>query len=109
MNTSEVIKILELDKAKHKAIKYFSSGMKQRLKLGLAILANTQLLLLDEPCSNLDKAGITWYKQIVKQNEANRIIIVCSNHQENEYEFCKRELDLLQYKNTNTKISSVVL
>ena len=49
------MEIIRLSNVKNKPIKDFSSGMKQRIKLGLAILAETEILLLDEPSSNLDK------------------------------------------------------
>lgn len=98
LNTAEIIDLIGLKKSTNKAIKYFSSGMKQRLKLGLAILADSKLLLLDEPCSNLDKATIVWYNDLINRFSENRIIIVCSNHQEYEYYFCKKEIDIMQYK-----------
>ena len=66
--------------------------MKQRLKLGLAILNDTPLLLLDEPVSNLDKNAIAWYKKMVTEHSANRTIIVCSNAVGDEHFFCDSEL-----------------
>lgn len=75
---------LWLEKALHKEIKFFSSGMKQRLKLGLAFFSDTPILLLDEPTSNLDRTGINWYKENIFQQK-NRLVIIGSN-QEEEYE-----------------------
>ncbi len=80
-----------------KMIKYFSSGMKQRVKLILAFATQADLLLLDEPCSNFDQAGIEWYKQCVELVKGKCTIIVASN-QTYEYDFCKYTLDIIKYK-----------
>jgi ABC-type multidrug transport system ATPase subunit len=73
---------------------YFSSGMKQRTKLLLALLADTPLVLLDEPLSNLDADAAMWYRQLIDDFGGNRTFLVCSNHQLNEYDFCTREIQL---------------
>ena len=85
----EIIQKLRLEHSESKFIKNFSSGMKQRLKLGLALYANTPVLLLDEPTTNLDTENISWYKDEIRQNLADRLVIVCSNDA-NEYDFCKK-------------------
>ncbi len=98
INTDEVIDRLELTPAKNKFIKQFSSGMKQRLKLGVAILSDTPLLLLDEPISNLDKNAISWYRQLISDYSENRTIIVCSNALGDEHFFCDSELLVTDFK-----------
>jgi len=100
ISTEEFIEIIELEQAKNKLIKQFSSGMKQRLKLGLAILADTPVLLLDEPVSNLDRNAIAWYKQLVGNYTKERTVIVCSNAISEEYFFCDTELNVMDYKLT---------
>lgn len=97
-SSHDVIELLQLQSAKHKLIKQFSSGMKQRLKLGLAILADTPVLLLDEPVSNLDKSAIAWYKDMIRQHSKNRTVIVCSNAIADEHFFCDSELNVTDYK-----------
>lgn len=97
-STSDLMDLMELTQAKNKLIKQFSSGMKQRLKLGLAFLADTPLLLLDEPTSNLDKNAITWYKGLVSNHTQNRTVIVCSNAIDDEYFFCPTELNVMNFK-----------
>jgi ABC-type multidrug transport system ATPase subunit len=77
-----------------KPIKQFSSGMKQRVKIILAIFADTPILLLDEPISNLDASGIEWYKKIVEEEKNNRLIIVCSNNIIDEHFFCNFTLHI---------------
>ena len=54
-------------KAVNKQIRYFSSGMKQRLKLAQAFFSNTPVLLLDEPTTNLDADGIALYHNTYQQ------------------------------------------
>jgi ABC-type multidrug transport system ATPase subunit len=97
MNKAQVIDLLNLPKSANKLIKYFSSGMKQRLKLALAFCADTPMLMLDEPTSNLDTQGVDWYLSLVQQFAAGRLTIVCSN-QEHEYGFCNHRLSIVDYK-----------
>lgn len=98
LNTKKIIEITELGKAKNKQLKHYSSGMKQRVRLALAVLANTPLLLLDEPTSNLDKNAIDWYQKLVDNYSGDRLIIVASNQQEYEYTFCNKELKVEDFK-----------
>ena len=97
LDKKTILEILELQKAKNKAIKYFSSGMKQRTKLALAICSDTPLLLLDEPASNLDAEAISWYLDLIKTYTPGRTVIVCSN-QEFEYSFCQHQIRISDYK-----------
>lgn len=97
-NTSEVIDIMELKAAANKPIKHFSSGMKQRAKLGLAILADAPLLFLDEPLSNLDANGNKWYQKMIENYGAKKTIVVCSNAIKDEYSFCEKELNMADHK-----------
>ena len=98
MDGKQIIDILQLEKAAGKQLKYFSSGMKQRVRLALAIISKTPILLLDEPTSNLDKKGIDWYQRLIQQYSDERLIIVCSNQQEQEYTFCDKQLNIEDYK-----------
>lgn len=92
-----VLNYVGLEKAHHKQIRYFSSGMKQRLKLAQAFFSDTSVLLLDEPTTNLDTAGIELYLQLIKNHSQNRLVIVCSNDK-NEYNFCNEIISIDQYK-----------
>ncbi len=98
LGIEELINLMWLEKGKNKELKYFSSGMKQRVKLALAILSDTPLVLLDEPTSNLDKEGVNWYKELVQKYSDNRLFIVCSNQQKDEYFFCSEKLQIEDYK-----------
>lgn len=88
---------LGLAHAKDKELRYFSSGMKQRVKLGLACCADVPIVLLDEPTSNLDEDGVAWYLQLVAQTSGQRLLLVCSN-QEREYSFCHDRITITDYK-----------
>lgn len=96
--TAETIfDLLDFKKAKNKEIRFFSSGMKQRLKLVLAFCSETPILLLDEPTTNLDAQGVDWYLNLVEQFAKDRLIIVASNI-EHDYRFCEKRLNILDYK-----------
>lgn len=98
LTTQQIVELTGLEKSKDKQLKYYSSGMKQRVRLALAILSDTPLLLLDEPASNLDKNAINWYQKLIEQYSKNRLIIVASNQQEQEYSFCNKQLSVEAYK-----------
>jgi ABC-type multidrug transport system ATPase subunit len=98
LTTKQIIALLGLERSASKPLKYFSSGMKQRTKLALALCSDTPLTLLDEPASNLDHSGISWYKDMIDQFGKDRTLIVCSN-QAVEYDFCSYQLQITDYKN----------
>lgn len=97
-DTHHIIELSGLEESRHKSLKYFSSGMKQRVRLSLAILSDTPLLLLDEPASNLDRKGIDWYQELMNNNTKNKLVIICSNQQQHEYSFCNKELSVEDFK-----------
>ncbi|MGY4383331.1 ABC-type multidrug transport system ATPase subunit [Pedobacter sp. UYP24] len=93
----DLLSLLGLARSQDKALKYFSSGMKQRTKLLLACCSATPILILDEPTSNLDTQGAAWYHDLIKEFTANRLVIIGSN-QETEYSFCDQFLQITDYK-----------
>ena len=97
LTIKEIIAVVGLEPAAHKQIRYYSSGMKQRAKLAQAIFSDTPVVLLDEPCTNLDSSGISLYQQLIHDYCSNRLVIVSSND-EAEYGFCKEVVSILQYK-----------
>jgi ABC-type multidrug transport system ATPase subunit len=98
MTTADFRSVLELPaSAWDKEIRFFSSGMKQRVRLALAVCADVPVLLLDEPTTNLDTQGVRWYRELIGRYTENRLVIVASNIQ-HDYDFCEVELDILVYK-----------
>ena len=97
LNSVELLEKIGLVNAADKQIRNFSSGMKQRLKLGLAIFDQAPILLLDEPCSNLDQEGIQTYHQLMQEYAMHKLIIVASNDPQ-EYQFCNQQLALSDFK-----------
>jgi ABC-type multidrug transport system ATPase subunit len=107
LTINDLIEILNFEKSRNKEIRYFSSGMKQRLKLALAICSDSPILLLDEPTTNLDAQGVAWYRQLMSrfantasqdnQKEQNRLTIIASNI-EHDYDFCDNMLNVEDFK-----------
>ncbi len=96
--TSEgLIDLLRFQKAANKQVRHFSSGMKQRLKLVLAICSDTPVLLLDEPTTNLDRQGIDWYLELIERFGGSRLVIVASNVAE-DYQFCDEQVEVSLWK-----------
>ncbi|MFN4122485.1 MAG: ATP-binding cassette domain-containing protein [Flavobacteriales bacterium] len=93
-SVSDLINLSELEHVKGKKLLYFSSGMRQRVKLIMAVMSDTHFLFLDEPCANLDTKGVNWYRNLIEQHTPGRAVIVCSNHQSFEYDFCQEVFEL---------------
>ena len=94
---TEMLQAVGLQKAAEKQIRYYSSGMKQRLKLAQAFFSQTSVLLLDEPTTNLDEEGIEVYKNLWAKHTTNRLVIVSSNDK-TEYENCNDVIKIGDYK-----------
>lgn len=97
LDIPKIIELTGLQSAAHKQLGDFSSGMKQRVKLAQAIFSDTPILMLDEPCSNLDTKGIQQYQYWIEVFAKNKMIIVASND-EREYEFCDTKIEVESLK-----------
>lgn len=97
VNSEEALEIVQLSKAADKEIRYFSSGMKQRLRLAQALFSKTPVLLLDEPTTNLDADGIILYHQLIKNYTKNKLVVISSNDKQ-EYDFCEEVIEMGKYK-----------
>ena len=97
VTTDTIISTIGLEEAVNKQIRYYSSGMKQRVKLAQCIFSDTAIVLLDEPCTNLDKAGIELYDSLINAYCKNRLVVVSSNDEE-EYKFCQLKINISDYK-----------
>ncbi|OGU47475.1 MAG: ABC transporter ATP-binding protein [Ignavibacteria bacterium GWB2_36_8] len=78
-------------------VKTYSSGMKQRLKFIFALMHSPQLIILDEPTSNLDDEGKEVVYQLVKEEGSRNVVIVASN-EKTDLNLCTNKIDLNDYK-----------
>lgn len=92
-STTNIIDAIGLTKANKKQIRYFSSGMKQRIKLAQAFFSDTPVLLLDEPCTNLDQQGIDLYTQLMATLCDKRLVLISSNDS-TEYASCSETIKM---------------
>ncbi|MBL7748529.1 MAG: ATP-binding cassette domain-containing protein [Chitinophagaceae bacterium] len=97
VTTDVIISTIGLEKAVNKQIRYYSSGMKQRVKLAQCIFSASAIVLLDEPCTNLDTAGIDLYHRLINDYCKERLVVVSSND-EVEYKFCGEKVNMGDYK-----------
>lgn len=82
-----VLDIVGLGPHAHRKAKNFSTGMKQRLGLAIALLGNPDLIILDEPTNGLDPQGILEIRELIRQlNEEEGKTIFLSSHLLNEVE-----------------------
>ncbi|MGN6400235.1 MAG: ABC transporter ATP-binding protein [Flavisolibacter sp.] len=93
----KIIEALGLQAAANKQIRYYSSGMKQRVKLAQTIFFDTAIVLLDEPTTNLDDKGIEQYHALINNYCKERLVIVCSNDPI-EYSFCQTVISVMDFK-----------
>lgn len=80
MRAEEVLNIVGLEKAGKKKVKNFSMGMKQRLGLGMAIINNPKLLILDEPTNGLDPIGIEDLRELIRSFPSKGMTVILSSH-----------------------------
>ena len=97
VSNTEALAKVDLQNAANKQIRYYSSGMKQRLKLAQAFFSITPILLLDEPTTNLDAEGITLYHQLITNYTKDKLVIISSNDKQ-EYDFCEELIMMDKYK-----------
>jgi ABC-type multidrug transport system ATPase subunit len=97
LSVETIMERMYLTDARNKYISQFSSGMRQRLKLGLAFFTKADLIFLDEPSSNLDEKAFAWYLDLLNNNHHNATILIASN-QPSEYPSNTVKIDLLDYK-----------
>jgi ABC-type multidrug transport system ATPase subunit len=86
LNPKDLVSLIGLENSIDKPIKYFSSGMKQRVKLALCFYTNCPIVFFDEPTTNLDQNGIDWYRKTIVKECKNKLVLIFSN-QLHEYDF----------------------
>lgn len=95
LSVPDIVSIIGLEKSTNKQIRFYSSGMKQRVKLAQCVFSNTPIILLDEPCTNLDVAGIGLYHSLISEYCSERLVVVSSND-EVEYQFCGMRINMME-------------
>jgi ABC-type multidrug transport system ATPase subunit len=99
MTTAKMLDLLKLPQsARQKPVQFFSSGMKQRLKLALAFLSDTPVLLLDEPTITLDREGVAWYRYLLEEYALTKRLVIVASNVEEDLAGCQTRVDILQYK-----------
>lgn len=91
----KVLEALNLWEERDKPLANFSSGMLQRLKLGLALFADSEVLLLDEPTSFMDSNNAAFALELIAAEQNKRTFLLASNL-EREFELCEQEIILSQ-------------
>lgn len=77
----EVLAAVDLEEAADRVAGHLSLGMRQRLGLAAALLAEPRLLVLDEPANGLDPAGIRWLRAALRDFAAGGGTVFVSSHQ----------------------------
>ena len=93
IDTKQFLELVKLKGNKGKQIQFYSSGMKQRLQLALALITDSKLLLLDEPTSYLDDENKAWFYDLLAKHQDNRTIIIASNDKA-DFELCNEVISL---------------
>jgi len=97
-SVDSILKKANIIKAKNKSISSFSTGMKQKLKLIIAFLTNSNAIFLDEPSSNLDEKGVYFYHYLLEKYSDKRTLIVASNDIKKELKKYNNIIDISKYK-----------
>jgi ABC-type multidrug transport system ATPase subunit len=87
---------IDLQPGRFKLIKNYSSGMRQKLKLGFALLSERPVLLLDEPTTNFDEQAKQWFFNRLN-DQRHKLIIIASNELR-EIEFCSEKIAIVEFK-----------
>ena len=82
----EVLDRVGLAEHAHRKVRNYSTGMRQRHALATALLADPELLILDEPANGLDPDGIRWLREFLRSLAAEGRTILLSSHQLAEVE-----------------------
>jgi ABC-type multidrug transport system ATPase subunit len=87
---------IDLRPIRSKLIKNYSSGMRQKIKLGFALLSERPVLLLDEPTTNFDEKAKEWFFERLN-NQREKLLIIASN-EGREIDFCTESISISDFK-----------
>ncbi|MCL5992005.1 MAG: ABC transporter ATP-binding protein [Bacteroidetes bacterium] len=91
-----LLETFNLHKKKDDLIRTFSSGMKQRMKYILALQRETEILLFDEPMTNLDSAGVESIHEIIKEQTSAGAGVIIATNDERDKLLCHEIIDVSQ-------------
>ena len=80
----EVLELVGLTDTAHKKVSKFSTGMKQRVGLAMALVHRPRFVILDEPTNGLDPAGMREIRQLIRSLAENGTSVLLSSHLLNE-------------------------
>lgn len=83
---SEVIALVGLEQQTRRRVGKYSLGMRQRLGLAAALLADPEVLVLDEPTNGLDPQGIRWLRTLLRERADSGRCVLVSSHSLTEAE-----------------------
>ncbi|QNR25331.1 ABC transporter ATP-binding protein [Croceimicrobium hydrocarbonivorans] len=98
LGPQDIVQKAMLEEAAKRKIRFLSSGMKQRLKLCLALFSEAKLIILDEPTSNLDRAGVQWFRDLLENEIEDRSLLIGTNYNEDEGFLCDQHLRVTDYQ-----------
>ena len=93
LDVTAFLNLVNLKGNKGKQIQFYSSGMKQRLQLALALVSDSKVLLFDEPTSYLDSENKNWFYNLLQQEKRDRTVVIASNDEE-DFQFCSEIVTL---------------
>lgn len=93
-----MIERLYLGSSRDQQIADFSSGMKQRVKLGLAFFTDADVIFLDEPGTNLDEKAFNWYQENLASADLKNSLIFIASNQKSEYSDSAEVISVAGYK-----------
>ncbi len=96
LRPAEILERIQLDQHAHTMVDALSSGLMQRLKIGLALLSDVSVVLLDEPTSYLDQAGRDWFADLFKEHAKGRLVLLASNDPE-DLALCETMVSVSDY------------
>ncbi|MEM6632667.1 MAG: ATP-binding cassette domain-containing protein [Bacteroidota bacterium] len=92
-NPQDIVEVLKLEGHAHKPLRFFSSGMLQKVKIGQAIFTHSSILLLDEPTSFMDEANSALTLDLIQKFANDRTLVIATNI-EREHKLFKRHISL---------------
>jgi ABC-type multidrug transport system ATPase subunit len=99
LDSEDVVQLLGNQFRTNTHLKSYSSGMKQRVRLALAVCTEASAVVLDEPTSNLDEEGKEWYANLLQRLGPDTTVLIASN-EARDMEFCHEFIHIPAYSDS---------